>query len=243
MAIEKRTGSESNRPNIGKRAKYNRYVRFVELNDGLDKVLKAAQLGGESFTLITATGTPQENGKRLLEEYNSARTKKPNGEDLSATNRYTILLAPGNYDLEEPLNVDTDFIDILPLSQDNTYNIQGDVIITSNNTIVVSNKLTVQDIVSDSNIIPSSSNEIVNITALAENTTIENPIGTWQDGQPLLIRIKDDGTPRDITWGTDYRIIGTTLPIITEASKWLYVGLIYNKLDNKWDVVGINQEI
>lgn len=74
------------------------------------------------------------------------------------------------------------------------------------------------------------------ITALAVNTTIGAPTGSPADGRALIIRIKDNGTIRTITWNAIYRAIGITLPTATVAGKTLYIGMFYNAADSKWDV-------
>jgi hypothetical protein len=53
-----------------------------------------------------------------------------------------------------------------------------------------------------------------------------------------MIRIKDNGTARTIAFDTNYRAIGFTLPTTTVASKTMYVGVIYNATDGKWDILG-----
>ena len=84
------------------------------------------------------------------------------------------------------------------------------------------------------------------VTALAAAATIAIPSGTPQDGQKLIIRIKDNGTARALTWTTSaggYRVIGVTLPSTTVISKVLYVGCIYNSQDSFWDVVSVAQQV
>lgn len=81
-----------------------------------------------------------------------------------------------------------------------------------------------------------------NVTALAVPATIAAPSGTPVDGQKLLIRLKDNGTARALTWNAIYRTIGTTLPATTVATKTTYVGCIYNAADTKWDVVAVTTE-
>lgn len=81
------------------------------------------------------------------------------------------------------------------------------------------------------------------VTALAQAMTIAAPTGTPTQGQVLVIRIKDNGTGRALTWNAIFRIIGTTLPSTTVASKYNYIGCKYNSTDTKWDVLGVNQEI
>ena len=84
--------------------------------------------------------------------------------------------------------------------------------------------------------------DIFDITALAAAAAIANPTGTPVDGQTLIFRIKDNGTARALTWGTDYREVGVVLPDTTVINKTLYVGTIYNANADKFDVVAVNQE-
>ena len=55
-----------------------------------------------------------------------------------------------------------------------------------------------------------------------------------------MIRIKDNATAQTIAFGTNYRAIGVTLPTTTVISKTLYLGVIYNSTDAKWDIIGYN---
>ena len=80
------------------------------------------------------------------------------------------------------------------------------------------------------------------ITALAAALTVNAPTGTASNGMRLIIRIKDNGTARAITWNAIYRAIGVTLPSTTTISKTLYVGCIYNDTDTKWDVIAVKEE-
>jgi len=83
-------------------------------------------------------------------------------------------------------------------------------------------------------------NDCVDITAIAQAFTIANPTGTPTNFQKLLIRIKDNGTARAITWGNGYVAGGTALPSTTVLSKILTLGFIYNTANslNKWQLVG-----
>lgn len=80
------------------------------------------------------------------------------------------------------------------------------------------------------------------LTAQAVNLTIAAPTGTVQDGQKLLLRIKDNGTARTITWNAIFRAIGVTLPTATVISKVVVIGAQYNAADTKWDVIAVAQE-
>lgn len=100
----------------------------------------------------------------------------------------------------------------------------------------------VQSVTSAATVTPISTNDLVKITAQAVPLTIANPTGTWDEGQSLIIRIKDNATARAITWGTNYRAIGITLPTTTTLSKTTYVGFIYNLTDAKWDAIGVTTQ-
>ena len=91
----------------------------------------------------------------------------------------------------------------------------------------------------------SASTDQYNITALGAAATFAIP-AAGVDAQKLMIRIKDDGTARALSWTTSaggYRVIGTTLPTTTVVSKVTYVGLIYNSQDSYWDVVAVGQQV
>ena len=98
----------------------------------------------------------------------------------------------------------------------------------------------VQSVTSSATVTPTSTNDLVTITAQAVALTLANPTGTFAEGQALMIRIKDNGTARAITFGSNYRAIGVTLPTATRANKILYLGIIYDSIDAKWNILGIN---
>ena len=80
------------------------------------------------------------------------------------------------------------------------------------------------------------------ITAQAGALKFNNPGGTPLNGQKLIIRIKDDGTARALTYDTQFRAMGVALPTTTVKGKTLYMGFIYNSNDTKWDLVASAQE-
>jgi len=81
------------------------------------------------------------------------------------------------------------------------------------------------------------------VTAQAGALKFNNPGGTPVGGNKLIIRIKDDGTARALTYDTQFRGIGLTLPTTTVISKTLYMGFIFNATDTKWDLVAVAQEV
>ena len=101
----------------------------------------------------------------------------------------------------------------------------------------------VQSVTSSATVTPNSdTDDLVIITAQAADLVIANPTGTPTEGQALLIRIKDNGTARAVSFGSEYRAIGITLPTTTVLSKTMYLGCVRNVADTKWDVIGLSQE-
>ena len=80
------------------------------------------------------------------------------------------------------------------------------------------------------------------LTSMDTDTTIAAPTGTPLQGQKLILRFKDDGTPRTLTWDVIFRSIGVTLPTTTTSNKTLYLGFVYNTTDTQWDCVAVNEE-
>lgn len=100
----------------------------------------------------------------------------------------------------------------------------------------------VQSVASAGTVTPTFANDLVKITAQAAALTLANPSGTAIDGVGIVIRIKDDGTARAITYGAQYRAIGVTLPTTTVAGKTLYLAGIWNAEDTTLDVVAVGQQ-
>ena len=84
--------------------------------------------------------------------------------------------------------------------------------------------------------------DFATITAQAEGLTIAAPTGSPVEGQKLIIRLKDDGSARAITFNAIFRALGVTLPTTTVVSKITYLGLVYNSTDTKWDIVATKTE-
>ena len=82
------------------------------------------------------------------------------------------------------------------------------------------------------------------ITALAAAITsmTTNLSGTPVNFQKLIIRIKDNGTARTITWGASFEAKGAALPTTTVISKVLTVGFVYDTVTSKWGCVASAQE-
>lgn len=99
----------------------------------------------------------------------------------------------------------------------------------------------VQTVTSAATVTPTFSNDLVEVTAQAAALALANPTGTAINGLGIVIRIKDNGTARAISWDTQYRAGPTALPTTTVLGKWLYIGMIYNSTGPFWDVVSVAQ--
>jgi hypothetical protein len=118
---------------------------------------------------------------------------------------------------------------------------------TTNGTATLSNKrIDPRNVVaaSASSLTPDVSvGDIYAYTALAATLTINAPVGTPTDGDKLIFRILDNGTPQTLTWNGTYTVVGTILPTTTVASKTTYVGCIYNANNTRWDVVAVSTQV
>lgn len=80
-------------------------------------------------------------------------------------------------------------------------------------------------------------------TALAISPTINNPSGTKRNGRILIIRLRDNGTARAITWGSEYRAMGSlTLPTTTVINKTLYIEFVVNADEGTLDLMRVIQQ-
>lgn len=93
-----------------------------------------------------------------------------------------------------------------------------------------------------STLTPNAGDEVIEVNALASALTINAPVGTPKNGQTLVIRLKDNGSARALTWNAIYQNIALTKPTTTKISKWLYVGFMYNATADKWDLLAVAEE-
>jgi hypothetical protein len=74
---------------------------------------------GESFLIVTVGSNQVTNGNNLKAAYTYATTRTPYGSALSNSNRYSIILQPGVYDIgSTTFTLSNNFIDIIGLSSD-----------------------------------------------------------------------------------------------------------------------------
>ncbi len=84
------------------------------------------------------------------------------------------------------------------------------------------------------------------ITALANSLAVLADPNMPQNGQSYLLRIKDNGASRALSWASSgagcFRGVGVSLPSVTQAGGTLYVRCVFNGSDNCWDVLDVAQQ-
>jgi len=103
-------------------------------------------------------------------------------------------------------------------------------------------EMSVVTITSTPTLVPASYDTQINILALSEDLYVDTPIGIPVSSHRMIIRIRDDGTPRAITWSSAYRALAPPLPSTTTANKLLYVGFSYNGVELLWDMLSAVQQ-
>jgi hypothetical protein len=111
------------------------------------------------------------NGKELVDKLDFAKTLTPNGQLLSDTNRVTVLVAPGKYDVDFTLEMDTPYVDLISLTGN------ADVFLTSlNSDSATAIKVTTSDIKIKGFNLTEQGNNII-IEGAYSNNYFENIIG------------------------------------------------------------------
>lgn len=89
---------------------------------------------------------------------------------------------------------------------------------------------------------PTFADDYVKVTALAVAIQFLNPTGAQAEMWGMVLRVKDAGVAKAITWDTQYRAMGSALPTTTTANKTMYIPIVFNLTDIKWDVGSVWQE-
>ncbi len=81
--------------------------------------------------------------------------------------------------------------------------------------------------------------DVHTVTAQAAAAAWGAPTGTPVNGQVLVLRMKDNGTARAVSWNAIYRATTeAALPTTTVLGKELYSYFIYDSTATKWDHMG-----
>lgn len=209
------------------------------------KKIKSTQLNLTNISVAgTVTSTGASGSERgvyhqtgALNRWSIVTTSDPEGGSNSGSNLVIVRFDDtGNY-LGNPLSINR---------QTGAITSEGETIATGGGTLTFTNKRITARVSSSTSTssltIDANSYDQVNLTALAANLTINAPTGTPTAAQKLVIRIKDNGTARTFTWNAIFRAIGTALPTSSVVNKTVYIGMIYNSTDTKWDVISVAQE-
>jgi hypothetical protein len=123
--------------------------------------------------------------------------------------------------------------------------VEGVTVPTISSTSTLTNKRITKRVVTTTDdataVIDVDVTDVYQLSAVANATTFSTT-GTPTDGQPLVIRFKDAGTAKGLTWDAVFVAIGVTLPTTTVVSKWHYVGCTYNSAASKWHVLAVGAE-
>lgn len=80
--------------------------------------------------------------------------------------------------------------------------------------------------------------DVYQLSAIA-NATVFTLTGSPTDWQMLVVRIKDAGVSKALTW-TGFTAIWVTLPTVTVVNKWHYIGCQYNLAAAAWHVIAVS---
>ena len=116
----------------------------------------------------------------------------------------------------------------------------NDTFVFNAHTATLSNKRITQRVATTTDdstaVIDVDTTDVYELSAVANATTFSTT-GTPTDGQKLIIRFKDAGTAKGLTWDAVFVAIGVTAPTTTVAGKWHYVGATYNSAASKWHII------
>lgn len=81
---------------------------------------------------------------------------------------------------------------------------------------------------------PAGNTDIIRLQNLAAPLTIANPSSGPVDGWAMVIELRDDGTPRALTWGSYYANRIANLPATTVAGKFHKISVEWLDIDTKF---------
>lgn len=137
--------------------------------------------------------------------------------------------------------------DTIRALKDNPSDDRGDWYIQhSSAPVIIPGHMTITKITSSATISPYMATErnMYIVTALATDANITQINGGIGPGSMLILRIKDNGTARALSFSSYYRFSpDLPAPTTTVISKELYLGLIYNEVADKMDCIAILNNI
>lgn len=214
-------------------------------------------IGAATGTSLVLTGNL--SAEDLLIEDSDASHYLTITTTSNLTETRTLTLVPGDADrsltLAGNLNIAADFItsgaNSLTLTTTGSTNVTlptTGTLATLAGTETFTNKRITPRVTSETSsatpTINTDNTDLHSITAQAVAITsfTTNLSGTPTNGQKLIVRIKDDGTGRAITWGASFADYGGSLPTTTTASKVLTVGFIWDSVASVWGCVASSEQ-
>jgi len=172
----------------------------------------------------------------------------PSGSYLTAVSTDTSLTGDGT--VASPLSVSNAFTTIeLGNASDTTLSrvsagviaVEGVTIPSISSTNTLTNKRITKRVVTTTDdataVIDWDVTDTYELSAVANATTF-TLTGTPTNSQKIMIRFKDAGVAKALTW-TGFTAIGVTLPTTTVAGKWHYVGIEYNSAASQTHVIAV----
>lgn len=119
-------------------------------------------------------------------------------------------------------------------------------ILSTTNTKTLTNKRITKRVVTTTDdstaVIDTDITDEYELSAMANATTF-TVTGTPTDWQTLIIRLKDNGSARALTWTMSGGVIGVTLPTTTVISKWSIIWFKYFSSTSSWKAIAVSQEV
>lgn len=128
---------------------------------------------------------------------------------------------------------------------DSDYAKTTDITVTADSTTTFTNKRINPRIVTAANYTTDTGTSLdvstcdeFDVTAQVGALKLNNPSGSPVNGQKLIVRIKDSGSNRALTYDTQFRASSDlALPSSTTTGKVLYMGFIWDSTDSKWTLL------
>lgn len=194
-------------------------------------------------TTVTFSDAPSTAGKIMVSDGTNWATSTPTFPNASATSGKVIKSDGTNWVASTETFASPGTSGNVATS-DGTNWTSAAPVVTASNTITFTNKRFTARVLTTTNFttsvtIDADSYDMVAITAQAGALLLNAPSGTPTQGQILLVRIKDDGTSRALTYNSIFRAgTSVTPPTATTISKVLYLEYIYNTVTPTWDLIG-----
>lgn len=98
----------------------------------------------------------------------------------------------------------------------------------------------VQSVVSSATVTPTSTDDLLEVISQVGVLIVNNPTGTYANGQNFLIRLDGDGSA--IIFDTKYIAFGSALPSTTTVGKTTLIGCTYNSNNDTFECLNSIQQ-